>query len=107
MFLDDGDVGVITQGNVSVFSLESGEPVERAVKVIDWSPVMAEKGGHKHFMHKEIFEQPRAIIDTLRGRLAFEEGHVVLDGVDKHKLAGIERIVVTACGTSFHAGLVG
>jgi glucosamine--fructose-6-phosphate aminotransferase (isomerizing) len=106
MFLDDGDAGVLTKNGVTVFD-KTGAVVERAVKTISWSPVMAEKGGHKHFMHKEIFEQPRAITDTLRGRLSFDEGRVFLDQVDMAKLTAAKRITIVACGTSFHAGMVG
>ncbi len=107
VFLEDGDVGVIERERVVVESLLTGGVVERPVKTIQWSHVMAEKGGHKHFMHKEIFEQPRAVRDTLRGRLSFDEGRVILDGVDATKLAACKRVLITACGTSFHAGMVG
>ena len=106
VFLEDGDVGLVEGAKVTIETTTSG-PVDRPVKTIHWSPVMAEKGGHKHFMHKEIFEQPRAVTDTLRGRLAFEEGKVVLDGVDVAKLASATRVLITACGTSYHAGMVG
>ncbi len=106
MFLEDGDHGVISAKGVEVFD-EAGSPVEREVKVIEWSPVMAEKGGHKHFMHKEIVEQPRAITDTLRGRLDFDGKRVFLDGVDMALLEKVKRICVVACGTSWHSGLVG
>lgn len=106
LFLEDGDVGEIAKDRVVVLD-ESGNEVQRKVRVIDWSPVMAEKGGHKHFMHKEIFEQPRALTDTLRGRLSMSEGKVLLDGVDAERLAEASRIVIVACGTSYHAGLIG
>ena len=106
MFLDDGDAGVLTKDGVTVFD-RAGKEVDRAIKTISWSPVMAEKGGHKHFMHKEIFEQPRAITDTLRGRLGIDDGRVYLDHVDAAKLAACKRITIVACGTSFHAGMVG
>ncbi|MFZ9887936.1 MAG: glutamine--fructose-6-phosphate transaminase (isomerizing) [Myxococcota bacterium] len=107
LFLEDGDAGRLTRDGVELCALSTGEPLSRAVKTIDWSPVMAEKAGHKHFMHKEIFEQPRAVTDTLRGRLAFDEGKVLLDGVRTEQLSNIRRCVITACGTSYHAGLVG
>lgn len=106
IFLEDGDCGVIERDSFHIESL-LGETVVRTAKDIHWSPVMAEKGGHKHFMHKEIFEQPRAITDTLRGRLLVDEGRVALDDVDTDILKEISRIVVIACGTSWHAGLVG
>jgi len=106
MFLEDGDRGVITSEGVTITD-ESGAPVTREVKEISWSSTMAEKDGHKHFMHKEIFEQPRAITDTLRGRLSFDEASVLLDGVNAHALGDVKRVLITACGTSWHAGLVG
>jgi glucosamine--fructose-6-phosphate aminotransferase (isomerizing) len=106
IFLEEGDMAVVTTESVTVTDLR-GQPLARAVKHIDWTPVMAEKGGHKHFMHKEIFEQPRAVADTLRGRVLREEGRVVLDGVDAQALATVKRVRVLACGTSWHAGLVG
>ncbi len=105
-FLEDGDVGVIDKDGVRITTLD-GEHVTRPVKTIDWSPVMAEKGGHKHFMHKEIFEQPRAITDTLRGRLEFDEGRVFLDNVSDEFLRSTKRVCIVACGTSYHSGLVG
>ena len=70
----------------------------------------AEKDGHKHFMHKEIFEQPRAVTDTMRGRVSLEQGDVLLDGVDarrRPRCRELDRVIVVACGTSWHAGLVG
>jgi glucosamine--fructose-6-phosphate aminotransferase (isomerizing) len=106
LFLHDGDYGVVRRGAVEIVDAD-GEPVEREIKEVNWSPVMAEKGGHKHFMHKEIFEQPRAVTDTLRGRLAFDEGRVALDDVDVSRLEEVSRVVIVACGTSWHAGLVG
>jgi glucosamine--fructose-6-phosphate aminotransferase (isomerizing) len=106
IFLEDGDVGVITADGVDVVDA-AGQAVRRPDKTIAWSAVMAEKGGHRHFMHKEIAEQPRAITDTLRGRLLFDEARVHLDGLRTDALAGIDRLVITACGTSWHAGLVG
>jgi glucosamine--fructose-6-phosphate aminotransferase (isomerizing) len=105
-FLQDGQMAVLTREKVELSTLD-GAPVELKVKVVDWSPVMAEKGGHKHFMHKEIFEQPSAIADTIRGRVAMEEARVHLDGVDLGDVSRLRRLVVTACGTSYHAGLVG
>jgi len=106
IFLEDGDVGVMSKDGVQLFDAD-GNVAERQAKTVDWSPVMAEKNGHKHFMHKEIFEQPRAITDTLRGRLAFDEGRVVLDDVDTSCFGNIQRLVVIACGTSYHAGMTG
>ncbi|MEW5847364.1 MAG: glutamine--fructose-6-phosphate transaminase (isomerizing) [Myxococcota bacterium] len=106
IFLEEGDVAVVTPEKVTITG-PGGEPLQRAIKHIDWTPVMAEKGGHKHFMHKEIFEQPRAVGDTLRGRVSREEGAVHLDGVQMDALKDARRILILACGTSWHAGLVG
>jgi len=84
-----------------------GAPIERAPQRIDWSPIMAEKGGHPHFMHKEMHEQPRAVGDTLRGRLGPGAGEVLLDEELLALGAKAERVMFTACGTSWHACLVG
>jgi glutamine---fructose-6-phosphate transaminase (isomerizing) len=108
VFLEDGDLAVIKRDSVAIY--DQGEhPVQREVKTINWSPAMAEKAGHKHFMHKEIHEQPRAVIDTLLGRLRAGEGDVVLDGAEltSEEIRSYERATIIACGTSWHAGLVG
>jgi glutamine---fructose-6-phosphate transaminase (isomerizing) len=106
VFLEDGDIGTVSlPGGLHVLDA-SGATVTRPTKRVEWSIVMAEKGGHKHFMHKEIFEQPRAITDTLRGRLSFDDGRIQLDGVHAERLRDIDRVIITACGTSWHAGLV-
>ena len=99
---------VITQEKMEVSDLQ-GNSIVKTPKTITWSPLMAEKGGYKHFMLKEIYEQPRAIADTLAGRLLEEEGDVYLDGVplDDEEITGILRLYIVACGTSWHAGLVG
>jgi len=108
LVLEDGEIAELTSRGVSIQTLE-GESVQRAAKTIDWSPVQAEKGGYKHFMLKEIFEQPRAIEDTLRGRIELESGDVIVSelGVDPALTAGIGRVYFVACGTSFHASLAG
>ena len=106
VFLEDGDCGLIEHNSFSVVD-QDGKPVTRVAKEITWSATMAEKDGHKHFMHKEIFEQPRAITDTLRGRLSFDDATILLDGVNADALKNVKRILITACGTSWHAGLVG
>ena len=108
IFLNDGDFAVLTSASVRITTLE-GTPVSRTPRHITWDPVMAEKGGYKHFMLKEIFEQPRAIIDTLRGRLIEESADVFLDRVnlDAETIHRISRIYFVACGTSYYAGLVG
>jgi len=87
----------------------AGNKLARAVRRIDWTPTMAEKNGHKHFMHKEIHEQARALTDTIRGRASVEEGDVYLDGckLDAKTVAGLNKVHVVACGTSWHASLTG
>ena len=106
--LEDGDVAVITRAGVEITDLD-GAPVQRTPSRILWDPIMAEKGGYRHFMLKEIFEQPRAAADTMRGRVQLEGGTVVLPDVqlDPDVVAGIQRIVLVACGTSYHAAIVG
>ncbi|MBK6690237.1 MAG: glutamine--fructose-6-phosphate transaminase (isomerizing) [Deltaproteobacteria bacterium] len=105
VFLEDGQMAVLTKKEVTITTLK-GEPVQFTPRHIDWSPVMAEKGGHKHFMHKEIFEQPTAIADTIRGRVLMEEARVHLDGMNLD-VKSLRRLVIVACGTSYHSGLVG
>ena len=106
LFLEDGQMAILERSGVRVTDLE-GHPVELSPSRIDWSPVMAEKGGHKHFMHKEIHEQPTAVADTIRGRVSMEDAQVHLDGVDADRVLALKRLVIVACGTSWHAGLVG
>jgi glucosamine--fructose-6-phosphate aminotransferase (isomerizing) len=108
VFMEDGEL-VVFRGNVPAFSTIAGAPLAKQPRHIDWSPLMAEKGGYKHFMLKEIYEQPRAVRDTIAGRLQEEEGDVFLEEMQlgPAELAAIRRIVVIACGTSWHAGLVG
>jgi len=108
VFLDDGDIAVITKNGYKIYDAE-GCAVDRETKNIDWNPVMAEKAGYRHFMQKEINEQPRALIDTIRGKYSLESGDVFFDlSKDLEKsLKDIDRIVIVACGTSWHAGLVG
>jgi glucosamine--fructose-6-phosphate aminotransferase (isomerizing) len=108
MFLEDGDVVVASAGRVAVSAVD-GTPRERRATQISWSPAMAEKGGFKHFMLKEIHEQPQALINTIQGRLSHETGEVYLDelGVPADALRAATKVTITACGTSWHAGLVG
>jgi glucosamine--fructose-6-phosphate aminotransferase (isomerizing) len=108
VYLEEGELAVLTPGGVQLSTL-AGAPIERAPRRIEWSAVAAEKDGHKHFMHKEIHEQPRAVSDTLRGRISLEQGDVLLDEValDEAYARGLDRITVVACGTSWHAGLAG
>lgn len=108
MFLEDGEMGQLRVGDVRLATLE-GKPVKRAPRRIDWSPVQAEKNGYKHFMLKEIFEQPRAIEDTLRSRIDLETADLVDEelGLTPEVASRIQRVYFVACGTSFHASLAG
>lgn len=109
LFLVDGDLGIVTRTSVSVTDT-TGKNVERPVTSIPWSPVMAERGGYKHFMLKEIFEQPRVIEDALSGRIVSTRRRASLE--ELAFLCGgkgfpFREITILACGTSYHAGLVG
>jgi glutamine---fructose-6-phosphate transaminase (isomerizing) len=108
VYLEEGESALLTAEKIVVYG-RSGEPVERTPRRIEWSAVAAEKDGHKHFMHKEIFEQPRAVADTIRARASLEQGDVTLDGMelDEAYAKKLERLVIVACGTSWHAGLSG
>jgi glucosamine--fructose-6-phosphate aminotransferase (isomerizing) len=108
IFMEDGEIAVLSPEGVKVFD-PKGDEVSKEQKRVDWNPLMAEKGGYKHFMLKEIFEQPRAVTDTIRGRLSEEKGDVVLEDVhlDPQFLKKIRRVHLIACGTSYHAALVG
>jgi glucosamine--fructose-6-phosphate aminotransferase (isomerizing) len=108
IFLEDGELVVFTAESMQITTL-AGAAVVRSPKTITWSPVMAEKGGYRHFMLKEIHEQPRAIADTLAGRLREEHSEAFLEDLylDEEWLRQMERIYIVACGTSWHAGLVG
>ena len=108
IFLDDQELAVLTADGATVYSLESGEEVSKEIKIIAWNAAMAEKGGYKHFMLKEIYEQPRAIVDTVSGRINPETGSVDLPemNLSDEDIAGIDRIFLVACGTSWHAALV-
>ncbi len=108
VFLDDEEMAVVDKNGVKLSTL-SGEKVSKTVQTINWSPSMAEKGGFKHFMLKEIFEQPRALIDTFRGRIEEEKGAIFLEdcNLPAQELKQIEKIFIVACGTSWHAATVG
>jgi glucosamine--fructose-6-phosphate aminotransferase (isomerizing) len=108
IFLHDGEIAVLEQGGATITTV-AGEPVTRASKRIDWSPTQAEKGGYKHFMLKEIHEQPRAIEDTLRGRVDVAESDVVGEeiGLTPEIARSISRVYFVACGTSSHAAMAG
>src|SRR5271157_4377477 len=107
-FLGDGDLAVITPAGVQLTDFD-GHPITRQVQHITWDPIMAEKGGFKHFMLKEIFEQPRAVRDTTLGRVSLDTGKVFLDEMDisEDEFRNLKKVYITACGTSWHAGLAG
>ncbi len=108
IFLADGDLAVLTPEGVTLSDFE-GRPIKRTVQHILWDPIMAEKGGYRHFMLKEIFEQPRAVRDTLVGRVGQESGRIFTGEMDltSADLASFEQVKIVACGTSWHAALVG
>jgi len=108
LFLDDGEMAVVTR-DAAVVTTFGGAPVARKSSRITWDPIQAEKAGFKHFMQKEIFEQPRAIRDTLVGRISLDTHRVHLEELHQGEtaLAGLERVVLVACGTSWHAALCG
>jgi glutamine---fructose-6-phosphate transaminase (isomerizing) len=107
-FLADGDIAVLTPQGVRLMDFE-GHTIERPLKHITWDPIMAEKGGFKHFMQKEIFEQPRAIRDTVLGRISLDTGKVFLNQMDitPEEFRNFRNVKIVACGTSWHAGLAG
>ncbi len=108
VFLDDSELAMVSADKVTIRTL-AGKRIRRSPRRVDWTPLMAEKGGHKHFMHKEIHEQPRALADTLAGRILARDGDACLDSVSLSaaSLKRLQRVIIIACGTSYHAGLVG
>ncbi len=108
LFLEDGEMATLTRAGAKLETV-AGEAVERAPTTIRWSLVQAERGGFKHFMLKEIHEQPRAIEDTLRGRVQLESGTCNADeiGISEQDANAVQRVVLLACGTSFHAAMYG
>jgi len=109
IYLDDFDVVIADRSGYEVRNLDTWEISEKKISTVAWDPVMAEKGGYKHFMLKEIYEQPRGIGDTLRGRLLEEDGDVYLEDIKltKEDIKGIKKIFIVACGTSWHSALLG
>ena len=107
-FLADGDLAVITPGGVHLSDF-NGHPVERQVQHVTWDPIMAEKGGFKHFMLKEIYEQPRSVRDTTLGRISQETGKIFLDQMEvtEAEFKAAQKVNLAACGTSWHAALAG
>src|SRR5271157_183820 len=107
-FLADGDMAILTLAGVALTDFD-GNPVERKITRILWDPIQAEKGGYKHFMLKEIWEQPRAVRDTTLGRVSLDSGKVFLEEmkIPDEELAAATSINIAACGTSWHAALTG
>jgi len=107
-FLADGDIAILSRDGVRVTDLD-GKPVNRPSHHVAWDPIMAEKGGYKHFMQKEIFEQPRAVRDTILNRISQDTGKVFLDEmqITGEEFRGFEKVRIVACGTSWHAALAG
>ncbi|MBZ5728501.1 MAG: glutamine--fructose-6-phosphate transaminase (isomerizing) [Acidobacteriia bacterium] len=107
-FLADGDMAILTPGGVQLTDFE-GRPVSRQITHVLWDPILAEKGGYKHFMLKEIYEQPRAVRDTTLGRVGQESGRIFLDEMDiaPAEFARFRQVKIIACGTSWHAALAG
>src|SRR5271157_57589 len=107
-FLADGDLAVVTAEGVQLTDFD-GKPIQRQVQHVTWDPIMAEKGGFKHFMLKEIYEQPRAVRDTTLGRVSQDTGHIFLDEMEisEAEFRAATKINIIACGTSWHAGLAG
>lgn len=108
VFLEDGDLAIITKEGHTITSLDNGEKIVRSETIIDWNAAMAEKAGYRHFMLKEIFEQPQAITNTVSGRVNPETGEITIPEINlsDSALNDIERIFLVACGTSWHAALV-
>ena len=107
-FLADGDMAIVTAEGVQLTDFD-GKPVIRQVQHVMWDPILAEKGGFKHFMLKEIYEQPRAVRDTTLGRVSQETGHIFLDQMEisEAEFRAASKINIIACGTSWHAGQAG
>jgi glucosamine--fructose-6-phosphate aminotransferase (isomerizing) len=106
IFLEDNDIVILRNNTMKLINID-GETVERPIQRVQWTDAMAEKGGYKHFMLKEIFEQPRAISDTLLGRIDEEGGEINFDEIQLPDLGTIKKIWMVACGTSYHACMIG
>lgn len=107
IFLEDGDVARISRDKVEIFCAATGERIERPVKHSNLNITSVELGAHRHYMHKEIFDQPQAVIDTLEGRITQEQVLVSSFGPTAESIfASVNRIHIIACGTSYHAGMV-
>ncbi|WP_457573993.1 glutamine--fructose-6-phosphate transaminase (isomerizing) [Desulfolithobacter sp.] len=108
IFLDDQEMAVLEPGSYTITRIDDEEVLDKKISIIDWNASMAEKAGFKHFMLKEIFEQPEAILNTVKGRIMPDSVQIDLPeiGLDDETIRGIERIALVACGTSWHAALV-
>jgi glucosamine--fructose-6-phosphate aminotransferase (isomerizing) len=108
IFLENGDVARLTPAGVEIQD-RAGKPVDRPVQRLNWDPIQTEKGGYKHFMLKEIHEQPQAVQDTFAGRVDFESAQILFDTIKipEAELAKVGRLHLLACGTSWHSGLIG
>jgi glucosamine--fructose-6-phosphate aminotransferase (isomerizing) len=108
LFLNDDEMAILSNEGVKITDLK-GVEIHREITRVMWNPVMAEKGGYRHFMLKEIYEQPRAILDTIRGRFSQETGAIHLEEIGRalDRISKVKKIFIVACGTSWHAGLVG
>jgi glucosamine--fructose-6-phosphate aminotransferase (isomerizing) len=108
IFLEDGELARVSRERIEIVTF-GGEPIHRSPRHVGWDPVTAQKSGYEHFLLKEIHEQPQAIIDTLRGRIAQERGWVLLPELDAiwERIGATDRATIVACGTAWHAGLVG
>jgi glucosamine--fructose-6-phosphate aminotransferase (isomerizing) len=108
VFLDDQELAVLNPGSLDFFRIGSGERIEKKTTTIDWDASMAEKSGYRHFMLKEIFEQPQAVLNTVSGRIVPDTGEIDLPEMGLHpdEIRSFERIALVACGTSWHAAMV-
>ena len=108
VYLDDGEVAVLTPDEYHIVDLDTTR-IEKNVSVVDWDNETIQRDGYAHFMIKEIFEQPDAMTNTMRGRLLEDEGSAKLGGLEMtdDELLAIDRVVITACGTSWHSALIG
>ena len=108
VFLENGDIARLTPAGLEIWD-RAGLAVERPVQRLNWDPIQAEKGGYKHFMLKEIHEQPQVVQETFGGRVDFERANILFDSVkiSKEEIEKVERLHLLACGTSWHAALIG
>jgi glucosamine--fructose-6-phosphate aminotransferase (isomerizing) len=108
IFLENGDLARLTPSGIEIQD-RAGQPVQRPVHHLNWDPIQAEKGGYKHFMLKEIHEQPQAVQDTFGGRVDFENAGILFDTIEvkREEIERLERLHLLACGTSWHAALIG